>query len=169
MLNWLHRFACPWIDINWNYWWSKVLVLDFHNRGPNRKSRILTCLKRQNSPSLKILTFIDHRSWNCFLLPTPKHCCHVFIPQWEGESVRSYKITPGCTIKISWRRKVMIHSIWNEIELQLIPTSTATQEAFSWGEVVRGLLSISTWLSASAYFGILAGLYSFGLFVSHPF
>ena len=38
-------------------------------------------------------------------------------------------------------------------------------EAFNWSEVVRGILSISTWLSACAYFGILAGLYSFGLFL----
>ena len=33
---------------------------------------------------------------------------------------------------------------------------------------MRGILSPSTWLSACAYFGILAGLYSFGLFVSFP-
>lgn len=39
-------------------------------------------------------------------------------------------------------------------------------EGMNWGEVKRGLLSISCWLSALAYFGILAGLYSFGLFVS---
>ncbi|KAG0646489.1 putative transporter [Hyphodiscus hymeniophilus] len=38
-------------------------------------------------------------------------------------------------------------------------------EALSWPEVTRGLVSISTWLSACAYFGILAGLYSFGLFL----
>jgi hypothetical protein len=38
-------------------------------------------------------------------------------------------------------------------------------EAFKWSEVIRGILSPSTWLSACAYFGILAGLYSFGLFL----
>lgn len=38
-------------------------------------------------------------------------------------------------------------------------------EGFQWSEVLRGILSISTWLSATAYFGILAGLYSFGLFL----
>ncbi|TVY32013.1 putative transporter [Lachnellula subtilissima] len=38
-------------------------------------------------------------------------------------------------------------------------------EAFSWSEVSRGILDLSTWLSAVAYFGILAGLYSFGLFL----
>jgi len=38
-------------------------------------------------------------------------------------------------------------------------------EAFRWSEVLRGITSPSTWLSACAYFGILAGLYSFGLFL----
>ncbi|RFU26093.1 hypothetical protein B7463_g10247, partial [Scytalidium lignicola] len=38
-------------------------------------------------------------------------------------------------------------------------------EKFRWSEVVRGIVSISTWLSALAYFSILAGLYSFGLFL----
>ncbi|KUJ22905.1 putative MFS transporter [Mollisia scopiformis] len=38
-------------------------------------------------------------------------------------------------------------------------------EAFRWSEVRRGIFNISTWLSACAYFGILAGLYSFGLFL----
>ncbi|KAI9731812.1 MAG: hypothetical protein M1818_007677 [Claussenomyces sp. TS43310] len=38
-------------------------------------------------------------------------------------------------------------------------------EQFQWSEVIRGLLDLSTWLSACAYFGILAGLYSFGLFL----
>ncbi|KAN0122928.1 putative MFS transporter [Hyaloscypha variabilis] len=38
-------------------------------------------------------------------------------------------------------------------------------ESFKWSEVARGIFSISTWLSACAYFGILAGLYSFGLFL----
>jgi hypothetical protein len=38
-------------------------------------------------------------------------------------------------------------------------------EKFQWSEVIRGLISPSTWLSAFSYFGILAGLYSFGLFL----
>jgi hypothetical protein len=45
-------------------------------------------------------------------------------------------------------------------------TGRSERENFQWSEVVRGLTDLSTWLSASAYFGILAGLYSFGLFVS---
>jgi hypothetical protein len=43
--------------------------------------------------------------------------------------------------------------------------ATSQHESFQWSEVTRGLFNISTWLSASAYFGILAGLYSFGLFL----
>ncbi|KKY19946.1 putative major facilitator superfamily transporter [Phaeomoniella chlamydospora] len=39
-------------------------------------------------------------------------------------------------------------------------------EKFQWSEVARGFFSVQTWLSASAYFAILSGLYSFGLFVS---
>lgn len=38
-------------------------------------------------------------------------------------------------------------------------------ERFSWSEVARGVFSAQTWLTASAYFGILSGLYSFGLFL----
>ncbi|XHG06342.1 hypothetical protein AWENTII_009547 [Aspergillus wentii] len=39
------------------------------------------------------------------------------------------------------------------------------QEAFRWSEVQRGILDPQMWLSATAYFGILSGLYSFGLFL----
>ncbi|ERT01317.1 hypothetical protein HMPREF1624_02560 [Sporothrix schenckii ATCC 58251] len=38
-------------------------------------------------------------------------------------------------------------------------------ETFSWHEVGRAVFSWQTWLSACAYFGILSGLYSFGLFL----
>lgn len=49
---------------------------------------------------------------------------------------------------------------------RLVNTDGSVQhEAFSWSEVRRGLFNISTWLSAFSYFGILAGLYSFGLFL----
>ncbi|KAI4864710.1 MFS general substrate transporter [Hypoxylon rubiginosum] len=40
-----------------------------------------------------------------------------------------------------------------------------TTEKFSWGEVARGVFSMQTWFTACAYFGILSGLYSFGLFL----
>ncbi|KAI8626530.1 major facilitator superfamily domain-containing protein [Xylariaceae sp. FL1651] len=38
-------------------------------------------------------------------------------------------------------------------------------EKFAWSEVARGFFNWQTWLSALAYFGILSGLYSFGLFL----
>ncbi|PNP83968.1 hypothetical protein FNYG_02656 [Fusarium nygamai] len=38
-------------------------------------------------------------------------------------------------------------------------------EKFSWGEVRRGVLNVQVWLTSTAYFAILAGLYSFGLFL----
>jgi hypothetical protein len=38
-------------------------------------------------------------------------------------------------------------------------------EKFRWSEVRRGILNIQLWLSSTAYFAILAGLYSFGLFL----
>jgi MFS family permease len=38
-------------------------------------------------------------------------------------------------------------------------------EAFSWSEVKRGVFNVQVWLSALAYFSILCGLYSFGLFL----
>jgi hypothetical protein len=44
-------------------------------------------------------------------------------------------------------------------------TIEAEHEAFRWSEVVRGVLDLKMWLS-TAYFAILSGLYSFGLFVS---
>lgn len=40
------------------------------------------------------------------------------------------------------------------------------EEEFKWSEVRRGIFNIQVWLSATAYFAILSGLYSFGLFVS---
>ncbi|KAF2864900.1 major facilitator superfamily domain-containing protein [Massariosphaeria phaeospora] len=43
--------------------------------------------------------------------------------------------------------------------------ASAAHEPFSWSEVQRGVLNLQVWLSATAYFAILAGLYSFGLFL----
>ncbi|KXG45420.1 Major facilitator superfamily domain, general substrate transporter [Penicillium griseofulvum] len=43
--------------------------------------------------------------------------------------------------------------------------STPEAESFKWSEVRRGVLDLQVWLSASAYFAILSGLYSFGLFL----
>jgi nitrate/nitrite transporter NarK len=41
----------------------------------------------------------------------------------------------------------------------------AAHESFDWTEVKRGVLNVQVWLSALAYFAILCGLYSFGLFL----
>ncbi|EFQ34342.1 major facilitator superfamily transporter [Colletotrichum graminicola M1.001] len=39
------------------------------------------------------------------------------------------------------------------------------EEKFRWSEVGRGVFNVQVWLSATAYFAILSGLYSFGLFL----
>lgn len=40
------------------------------------------------------------------------------------------------------------------------------EEKFKWSEVYRGIFNLQVWFTATAYFAILSGLYSFGLFVS---
>ncbi|KAJ5975146.1 hypothetical protein N7481_008853 [Penicillium waksmanii] len=44
-------------------------------------------------------------------------------------------------------------------------TLSGENDKFRWSEVRRGILEPQLWLSASAYFAILSGLYSFGLFL----
>ncbi|UNI22514.1 hypothetical protein JDV02_008397 [Purpureocillium takamizusanense] len=39
------------------------------------------------------------------------------------------------------------------------------EERFQWSEVRRGVFNVQVWLSSTAYFAILSGLYSFGLFL----
>ncbi|KAK4457961.1 major facilitator superfamily domain-containing protein [Cladorrhinum samala] len=39
------------------------------------------------------------------------------------------------------------------------------EERFKWSEVQRGVFNVQVWLTATAYFAILSGLYSFGLFL----
>ncbi|KAK0625399.1 major facilitator superfamily domain-containing protein [Bombardia bombarda] len=39
------------------------------------------------------------------------------------------------------------------------------EEKFRWSEVYRGIFNLQVWLTATAYFAILSGLYSFGLFL----
>lgn len=43
--------------------------------------------------------------------------------------------------------------------------SKEREERFQWSEVYRGIFNVQVWLSSTAYFAILSGLYSFGLFV----
>ncbi|KAF7712371.1 Uncharacterized protein PECH_003315 [Penicillium ucsense] len=49
--------------------------------------------------------------------------------------------------------------------VQQTGTIAAEVDAFKWSEVRRGILDPQVWFSASAYFAILSGLYSFGLFL----
>ncbi|OHE99685.1 major facilitator superfamily transporter [Colletotrichum orchidophilum] len=44
-------------------------------------------------------------------------------------------------------------------------SSREREEKFRWSEVGRGVFNLQIWLSATAYFAILSGLYSFGLFL----
>ncbi|OCL06820.1 putative MFS transporter [Glonium stellatum] len=44
-------------------------------------------------------------------------------------------------------------------------SSVECRETFQWSEVRRGILNIQVWLSTLAYFAILSGPYSFGLFL----
>lgn len=39
------------------------------------------------------------------------------------------------------------------------------EEAFKWSEVCRGLFNVQIWLTSTAYFAMLSGVYSFGLFL----
>lgn len=49
---------------------------------------------------------------------------------------------------------------------KLLSLASEREEKFRWSEVGRGVLNLQVWLSSTAYFAILSGLYSFGLFVS---
>lgn len=42
---------------------------------------------------------------------------------------------------------------------------SASNERFDWAEIKRGIFNVQVWLTATAYFAILSGLYSFGLFL----
>jgi hypothetical protein len=59
------------------------------------------------------------------------------------------------------------HSLSSVTQLTLHRTLAAEEEAFRWSEVRRGILEPQVWFSATAYFAILSGIYSFGLFVRH--
>ncbi|KAG5803600.1 hypothetical protein H9Q74_012430 [Fusarium xylarioides] len=54
----------------------------------------------------------------------------------------------------------------NRLEQDRGTTMTSElDEKFNWGEVRRGVFNLQVWLTSTAYFAILAGLYSFGLFL----
>lgn len=52
-----------------------------------------------------------------------------------------------------------------DIARQRLDQQNSLHEPFSWAEVQRGIFNLQVWLSATAYFAILCGLYSFGLFL----
>lgn len=54
---------------------------------------------------------------------------------------------------------------WSDVNMTT-RTLAAEAESFKWSEVRRGILEWQVWFSATAYFAILSGMYSFGLFVS---
>ncbi|GKT50074.1 putative transporter [Colletotrichum spaethianum] len=59
---------------------------------------------------------------------------------------------------------------WASLRLQTniegrFNSASEREERFRWSEVGRGVLNVQVWLSATAYFAILSGLYSFGLFL----
>ncbi|KAK1624202.1 major facilitator superfamily transporter [Colletotrichum phormii] len=60
--------------------------------------------------------------------------------------------------------------VWALLRLQghagdRFDSSREREEKFRWSEVGRGVFNLQIWLSATAYFAILSGLYSFGLFL----
>ncbi|KAH8731695.1 major facilitator superfamily domain-containing protein [Phaeosphaeriaceae sp. PMI808] len=56
-------------------------------------------------------------------------------------------------------------SLEKELARQRLDEQSSAHEPFSWAEVQRGIFNVQVWLSALAYFAILCGLYSFGLFL----
>jgi len=70
----------------------------------------------------------------------------------------------GASFLSEEERSLAVTRLRSDVPSRLVPDG-GDRENFQWYEVVRGLTDLSTWLSASAYFGILAGLYSFGLFL----
>jgi nitrate/nitrite transporter NarK len=56
-------------------------------------------------------------------------------------------------------------SVEKDVARHRLDQQNAAHEPFSWAEVKRGVFNVQVWLSALAYFAILSGLYSFGLFL----
>ncbi|GAB7353004.1 hypothetical protein MBLNU459_g3565t2 [Dothideomycetes sp. NU459] len=62
-------------------------------------------------------------------------------------------------------REFAVYRLTHDTSSRLPSNHATEEERFRWSEVGRGVVSIQLWLSASAYFAILSGLYSFGLFL----
>ncbi|ETI22534.1 hypothetical protein G647_06609 [Cladophialophora carrionii CBS 160.54] len=84
--------------------------------------------------------------------------------------VGSYFILPN-NVSTAWflkpeERELARRRLQNDTSAHL-PDGQESEgvEKFRWSEVRRGILNVQLWLSATAYFAILSGLYSFGLFL----
>ncbi|KAJ0384436.1 hypothetical protein COL922a_008364 [Colletotrichum nupharicola] len=61
---------------------------------------------------------------------------------------------------------IVVQSHSDFVNGRLVSTlASEREEKFRWSEVGRGVLNLQVWLSSTAYFAILSGLYSFGLFL----
>jgi nitrate/nitrite transporter NarK len=60
---------------------------------------------------------------------------------------------------------VFLTSVEKDVARHRLDQQNSALEPFSWAEVKRGIFNVQVWLSALAYFAILSGLYSFGLFL----
>lgn len=84
--------------------------------------------------------------------------------------VAAYFLLPN-DVSTAWflnaeERELARKRLYNDTSAHLPDSGEAEGvEKFRWSEVKRGVLNIQLWLSASAYFAILSGLYSFGLFL----
>ncbi|KAK5280366.1 hypothetical protein LTS03_009470 [Exophiala xenobiotica] len=84
--------------------------------------------------------------------------------------VASYFLLPN-SVATAWflkpeERELAQRRLHNDTSAHL-PNGRESEgtEKFRWSEVRRGFFNIQLWLSATAYFSILAALYSFGLFL----
>ena len=84
--------------------------------------------------------------------------------------VGSYFLLPN-SVSTAWflkpeERELAKHRLRSDTSAHL-PDGQQSEgvEKFRWSEVRRGILNVQLWLSATAYFSILSGLYSFGLFL----
>ncbi|PSS23476.1 hypothetical protein M430DRAFT_97942 [Amorphotheca resinae ATCC 22711] len=85
-----------------------------------------------------------------------------------GVGAFSYFLLPNTVAEASFLREderiFAVSRLHQDVPSRVL-IEHSEHERFQWSEVRRGMLSISTWLSAASYFGILAGIYSFGLFL----
>ena len=71
----------------------------------------------------------------------------------------------GASFLTDGEKRHAVQRLHRAVATGSISPEQEAEEKLSWHEVGRAVFSWQTWLTASAYFGILSGLYSFGLFV----